>query len=173
MDQQSQNEKASPFETVVLWISRVMAVVAAVVLALMMMIIVIDVCGRYFFLAPLEGSFELVGILMVIAGSWGMGYCQLQKGNIRINVLSDFFPPMMQSIMYIIAYLIGIVATGMICWRTSLRVHEYFLKQLGGVTDTLSLPIWFFLLMLAMGVGWVCFIFIIDLYKTIVEVVKR
>lgn len=173
MDQQSQIGQVSRFDTVIMWISRIMAVVSAAVLAVMMIIIVIDVCGRYFFLAPLEGTFELVGILMVIAGSWGMGYCQLLKGNIRINVLFDFFPPIVQSFIYVIAYIIGIAVAGMICWRTSLRMHEYFYKQLGATTETLSLPFWPFMLMLAIGFGWVYIIFIVDLYKTFIKVFKR
>ena len=173
MDKQSHREQVSRFDTVIMWISRIMAVVAAAVLAVMMMIIVMDVCGRYFFLAPLEGTFELVGILLVIAGSWGMGYCQLLKGNIRINVLFDLFPSRVQSFIYVIAYLIGIATTGMICWRTSLRMHEYFYKQLGATTETLSLPFWPFMLMLAIGFGWVYIIFVIDLYKTFHEAFKR
>jgi TRAP-type C4-dicarboxylate transport system permease small subunit len=45
-----------------------MAAVAAITLGIMMMVAVVDVCGRFFFTKPLEGSFELGGILLVTAG---------------------------------------------------------------------------------------------------------
>lgn len=168
-----QNQQVSRFNTVIMRISMVMAAVAAITLALMMIVAVIDVSGREFFLAPLEGAFELGGILLVIAGSWGMGYCQLKKGNIRISVLTDMFSPRVQALLYILAYIICIAATAIICWQGSLRMYEYIFKELGGVTETLSMPFWPFMLMMAIGFGWVCIIFIIDLFNSFVEVFKR
>ena len=168
-----QKRQLSRFNTVMIRVSMVMAAIAAITLAVMMLVAVIDVGGREFFLAPLEGAFELGGILLVIAGSWGMGYCQLQKGNIRISVLTDLFPPRVQASLYVVAYLICIAATAIICWQGSLRMYDYIFKELGGVTETLSMPFWPFMLMMAIGFGWVCIIFIIDLFNSFVEVFKR
>ncbi len=173
MHQQSQIEQVSRFDTVIMWISRVMAVVSAVALAAMMMIVVINVVGRYVFLRPLEGDFELVGLLLVIAGSWGMGYCQLLKGNIRINIIIDLFRPRGQAILNFIAYLICLATAGMICWQTLLRVQEYMNKELGYVTETLSLLFWPFMLMMAIGLGWLCVVFLIDISKTLKEVFRQ
>ena len=44
---------------VILKISRAMAIIAAVVLAFMMILTVIDVCGREFFLKPVQKFFFL------------------------------------------------------------------------------------------------------------------
>jgi TRAP-type C4-dicarboxylate transport system permease small subunit len=165
-----QNLILARFNLVVLWISRVMAAVAALTLGVMMMVTVIDVTGRYFFLSPLTGAFELIGILLVVAGAFGMGYCQLYDGNIRINVIFDRFPPLGRAILNIVAYIICIAAVGMICWQGSLRMYEYIFRELGGVTETLAMPFWPFMLAMAVGFGWAGVIFVIDLIKTIVEV---
>ncbi len=157
----------------ILWISRVMAVIAAVVLGVMMINTVADVCGRYFFLAPIEGTFELVGIMLVIAGSLSLAYCQLNKGNIRITVICDLLPARGQAIVYFIAYLIAAVVCGMICWQGALRAWEYMFKELGGTTVTLGMVFWPFMLLLAIGFGWVGLIFLIDVYLTFREVFKR
>lgn len=154
-------------------ISRVMAVIAAIVLGIMMINTVADVCGRYFFLRPIEGTFELVGIMLVIAGSLGLGYCQLNNGNIRINVLSDILPSRGQLIVYIVAYIVAAVTSGMICWQGGLRAWDYMFKTLGGTTVTLGLPYWPFMLLLAIGFGWVCLIFLIDIYLTLKEVFRH
>lgn len=157
----------------ILKVSRVMAVIAAAVLGIMMINTVADVCGRYFFLSPIEGTFELVGIMLVIAGSLGLGYCQLNKANIRITVLSDLLPYRGQSIVYLIAYIICAVTTGMICWQGALRAWEYIFKELGGTTVTLGLVFWPFMMLLAIGFGWVCLIFLIDIYITAKEVFRH
>lgn len=150
-----------------------MAVIAAAVLGIMMINTVADVCGRYFFLSPIEGTFELVGIMLVIAGSLGLGYCQLNKANIRITVLSDLLSYRGQSIVYIIAYIICAATTGMICWQGGLRAWEYIFKELGGTTVTLGLVFWPFMMLLAIGFGWVCLIFLIDIYITVKEVFRH
>jgi TRAP-type C4-dicarboxylate transport system permease small subunit len=150
-----------------------MAAISAVTLGVMMVITVVDVTGRYFFLAPLTGAFELIGIFLVVAGAFGMGYCQLQDGNIRINVIFDRFPPLGRGILNIIAYIICIAALVMICWQGSLRMYEYMFRELGGVTETLALPFWPFMLAMALGFGWAAVIFIIDLIKTIIEVCRH
>ena len=161
------------FETVIVWISRIMAATGAFTLGVMMLITVIDVFGRFFFSRPLEGAFELVGILLVIAGSWGMGYCQLLKGNVRINILANYFPKIMQGVVMLVAYAIAITMTAIITWETLQRTYAYYHKTLGAVTETLSMPYWPFMFALAMGLGWTCIVFIIDFIRTAVEVIKR
>ena len=159
--------------SIILRVSRFMAVIAAAVLAIMMINTVADVCGRYFFLSPIEGTFELVGIMLVIAGSLGLGYCQLNKGNIRITVISDLLPSKGQNIIYLISYIVGAVTCGMIAWQGALRAWDYIFKELGGKTVTLGLIFWPFMMLLAIGFGWVCLIFLIDTYLTAREVFRR
>ena len=154
-------------------ISRYMAVIAAIVLGIMMVLTVADVCGRYFFLKPIEGTFELIGIMLVIAGCLGLGFCQLNQGNIRITIIADSLPPRGQAIVYLISYTIGAVISGMICWRGLLRAWDYIFKTLGGVTVTLKLPFWPFMFLLALGFGWLCFILLIDAYLAAKEVFRR
>ena len=150
-----------------------MAVIAAAVLGIMMINTVADVFGRYFFLSPIEGTFELVGMMLVIAGSLGLGYCQLNEGNIRITVISDLLPYRGQSIIFLIAYIIAAVVSGMICWQGGLRAWEYIFKELGGTTVTLGLVFWPFMMLLAIGFGWVCLIFLIDIYLTARKVFRH
>ena len=171
--QQLEERITSRCGKVTLRTSRYMAVIAAVVLGIMMVLTVADVCGRYFFLRPVEGTFELIGIMLVIAGCLGLGFCQLNQGNIRITIFAERLPPRGQAIVYLISYAIGAVITGMICWRGLLRAWGYIFKTLGGVTVTLHLPYWPFMFLLALGFGWLCFILIIDAYLAAKEVFRR
>jgi TRAP-type C4-dicarboxylate transport system permease small subunit len=157
----------------ILRVSRIMGVIAAAVLGVMMVITVADVCGRYFFLKPIEGTFEIVGIFLVIAASLSLGYCQLNLANIRITVLSDLFSQRTQSIIFLVAYIIAAVVSAMISWQGGLRAWEYMFKELGATTVTLGLPFWPFMLLLTIGFAWVCIIFLIDIYFTFREVFKH
>ena len=154
-----------------------MAIISAVVLAFMMILTVVDVSGREFFLSPVEGTYELIGIMLVIAGCLGMGYCQLNQANIRITVISDLLPARGQAIVYLVAYIIAAVTTGLVAWQGGLRAWEYFLRviegRLGAVLVETQLPFWPFMLLLAIGFGWVCIIFIIDVVLTAKEVFRR
>lgn len=157
----------------ILKISRVMAVIAAIVLAIMMILTVADVCGRNFFLKPIEGTVELIGIMLVIAGCLGLGYCQLNEGNIRITIISDRFSQRGQDIIFLFAYIIGAVVTGLICWQGGTRAWEYIFKTFGGTIVRLHLPLWPFMMLLAIGFGWACLIFLIDIYLRIRRIFSR
>ncbi|MBN1191775.1 MAG: TRAP transporter small permease [Dehalococcoidales bacterium] len=173
MEQQVEESGLSRYNVVVVWISRVMAAVAAIVLGAMMLIGVADVCGRFFFNKPIEGSFELGGILLVTAGTWGMAYCQLQKSNIRIDVLTGRFPKRIQPFFNIFAYLFCVTAAGVTAWRSSLMTHEYMIATLGNLTSTLRIPYWPFMLTMAMGFAWLSVVFAYELFKSVKEVFGR
>lgn len=170
---ETEDPAAGRFGNVILVICRYAAFIAAVCLFVMMILTVSDVVGRYFFLSPIEGTFELVGILLVIAGSLGMGYTQINNQNIRITVIADRFKPKVQTILFILAYFIAIASCFMITWRGWIRGWEYIFRDLGSTTVTLGLPFWPFMLMLSIGFGWVCLIFVADLVKSFVEVFKH
>ena len=157
----------------ILRVSRGMAVIAAIVLAVMMILTVADVCGRNFFLKPIEGTVELVGIMLVVAGCLGLGYCQLNEGNIRITIISDRFSQRGQDIIFLFAYIIGAVVTGLICIKGGERAWEYIFKDFGGTIVRLHLPYWPFMMLLAVGFGWACLIFVIDIYIRVRRVFSR
>ena len=150
--------------------SNVMVYIAAFALFGMMMVTVGDVVGRFVFNKPITGAFELVGFLMVWAGTWGMAYCQVKKGHIRVDFLLQRFSKRGQAFLTFAAYLIGLLAFSLLTWRVILRA-EYFLNLTrGNATDTLGIPIFPFVVLLAIGTGMVALVLLIDLLHTIAEV---
>jgi TRAP-type C4-dicarboxylate transport system permease small subunit len=161
------------FHPAVLWVSRVMAAVAAITLGAMVIVAVIDVAGRSIFLRPLEGSFELGGILLVIAGTWGMGYCQIRRQNIRIDILATRFPVRMQKYVEVFVYIVCLATSALVAWRMALYTHEYMVMGRGSLTATLRMPYWPFMLMTTLGFLWLAVIFAIDLYLSVAKAVRR
>ena len=171
MDQITQQAREP--NAVVTWISNALIAISAAALGVMLFLSVADVIGRYFFLRPIEGTSELVGTLLIIASSLGLGYCQLVKGNISIDVFTRRFKPRGQAILNICSYLMSIAVTVIMTWRGSLMMYDYMFKQLGGTSATLGIILWPFMFIMSLGFAWVTIIFLIDLFNSFVEVFRR
>jgi TRAP-type C4-dicarboxylate transport system permease small subunit len=161
------------FHPVIVWICRFMTGVGSVVLAIMMFLSVADICGRFFFNKPIAGTYEIVSLMVVLVGVLGLGYCQLIKGNIMVDIVTKRFSPRGQAIMNTISYLISIGVCAIVTWQLSLRMWRYLHNPLGGRTIQLGILFWPFLLIMALCFAWVTVIFCIDLYHAFREVIKR
>ena len=172
-DQPQLREKPSRFIDIITRISGVMAAIGAIIFGGMMIITVVDVVGRKFFLHPLQGAVEIIGLTLVIGGTFGLGYTQLIRMHIRINIITDKFPAKVQSGLWAFLCLISMVSSGLIAWKAFLKVHDLYTTVLGSKTDILALPLWPIIAAMGFGFAWAAFIFLIDLVRSIREVVKR
>ncbi len=163
----------SRIAAVIEWMSKAMGVVAAAVLAAMMLLTVADVIGRYFFSRPIKGTWELVGLLLVCAGTWGLGYCQMEKTHISITIMYDLFSRRARAALSAFACLIGLGGFFLVSWQTFLLAKKYFLLPRGDETDTLGLPYSPFILTLSIGAGMMVLILIIDVVRHIAEVTRK
>jgi TRAP-type C4-dicarboxylate transport system permease small subunit len=150
--------------------STVMVFVAALALFGMMMVTVFDVIGRYFFNSPIKGAWELVGILLVGAGTWGMAYCQVKKGHIRVDFIWQRLSRKTQVVLTSFANLLGLGAFSVLCWRSSLLAQHYLSVTRGDATDTLHIPLFPFVLALAIGTGMTALVLLFDLIHSVSEV---
>ena len=139
----------------------------------MMLISTADVIGRYFFLRPIEGAWEIVSMAFVVSGALAIGYTQLTKGHVQINLVSDRLSPRGRAGLFTISYLICLAGCALVTWQGWLRAWDYMHKTVGGETITLGITLWPFMLIFTIGFFWLAFILLIDIYDCIVEVVKK
>ena len=174
MDRQNSLQKLpANISAVLQWISKGMGVVAAAVLVAMMLLTVADVIGRYFFSRPIKGTWELVGLLLVCAGTWGLGYCQMEKAHISITIMYDLFSRRVRALMSTLACLIGLGGFSLICWQTFVLAKKYYFLPRGDETDTLGLPYSPFILLLSIGAGMMVLILIVDLIRYISQGTRK
>ena len=171
MEQPSQPE--SRFRRVVKRITEGMVIISAVMLAVMMLISTADVFGRYFFLRPIDGAWEIVSMAFVVCGAMAISYTQLIKGHIQINLVSDRLSRRARAGLFSFSYLICLVGSALVAWRGWLRAVDYMGKTFGGETINLGVPLWPFMLIFTIGFFWLAFILLIDIYDCIVEVKRR
>jgi TRAP-type C4-dicarboxylate transport system permease small subunit len=153
--------------------TKVAAIVAEVALCAMVVLTVADVFGRYFFNSPITGTYELVGLLLVCAGTWGWAYCQLKKKHISISIVTEHLRGRAQAILACFGHLIGLVGFSLLCWRVFLLAWKYIFMARGGITLTLGIPFFPFMLMLAIAAGLIALILLIDLVKSLAKAVQR
>jgi TRAP-type C4-dicarboxylate transport system permease small subunit len=153
--------------------TRIMVYIAAVALFAMMMVTVADVVGRYAFDKPIKGAYELVGFLLAIAGSWGIAYCQVKKGHIRVDFILQRFPPKGRAILTSFACFLGFIAFSLLTWRVIVLANYYLSLKRGSATDTLGIPIFPFVVVLAIGTGVMALVLLFDLIRAIAEVKSK
>jgi TRAP-type transport system small permease protein len=173
LTRQLPRQPAPRFRSTIMRISKGMVVISCLMLTVMLVISTADVAGRYFFTHPIDGTFEIVSMSFVICGAFAIGYTQLVKGHIAINILTDRLKPRAQKILLIISHTISLAVCILVAWQGWGRMIDYYHKTLGGETLTLGMPLWPFMLMFALGFFWIAVIFIIDIYDTVREVAKR
>lgn len=154
-------------------VSRIMAIIAAIVLAIMMLLTVADVIGRYFFNSPIKGTWEVIGLLLVCAGTWGLAYCQVKKSHIKVTVFMQRSSRRVQAIIRSVAYLVGLIGFSLLSWRVFVMAKKYLFLPRGNVTDTLDIPYAPFMFTLSIGAGIMALVLVVDLVRSLAEVVRK
>jgi len=168
-----QRNDKNPIFSIINSISRVLAVIACITLGIMMMFVTVDVIGRDFFNWPLRGAVEIVGLLLILASTWGMGQCQIEKRHLRIPLFYDKFSRRIRLGLDILAYIVCLVASSLVSWQMLVLAIKYMKMPIGNTTQILGLPLFPFMVALAWGFAWMCVILILDLYRAFLEVIKK
>ena len=78
---------ADPAGRTLLGVAKFLAILGGVLSCVMATVVTVSVTGRYAFSSPINGDYDIVGILCGCAIFAFLPYCQLTRG----NVLADFF----------------------------------------------------------------------------------
>lgn len=122
-----------------LWVSRVLLLISACWILLIGIFIVIDVCGRNFFSAPLMGTPEIVAMSLVSVAFMQITYAILSGSMLRVTMIEDAVPErarvlFARSQAVLGALVFGALAIG--CWE--LLVDSW---QSGEYTGEGSFPV--------------------------------
>lgn len=152
--------------------SRVLLYAGCILLAIMMLITTADVLGRYFFNLPIEGSYELVGLFLVLVLAAGLAHCQLEKGNVRVKIIYEKVPEKTRDAFDILAWVIGFICSLLICWQLFVIGRQYILRVHGGLTETLTIPFAPFYIIQGLGFAFLTFILVLDIYALAIKYMR-
>lgn len=154
---------------------KAMVAFSSVLLIVIMLLMAADVILRFLFRRPIEGSDELVGLLLLCIAACAFSYTQLDKRHVRIELFFEHLPKKVQLFLNIFNFLLAFAIASLIAWRMFVAARMYILNLQGGspVSDVLGLP-WFPYLVIA-GIGFSIFALVLlaDLLMTFGKAVKR
>jgi TRAP-type transport system small permease protein len=124
------------------------------ILFLLMFLTVGDIIGRYLAgkvpgFQPIPGTFELTEFSLAVIVFASIGYTELRKEHIRIDVLTARFPKKVQAWLDVVIYLMMIIMFSLVAWQSIL----YAGRLINGhdVSGVLSIPVYPFLIVVAIG----------------------
>ena len=151
--------------------AKVLNYIAAAFLAVMMVLTGVDVLGRYLFNKPVPGSYEMTEFMMPVVIAFGLAYCALEKGHVRVELVTSRLPKRTQAVMNTIVTLVFLGLFILVTWQTWLRAKGMI--DVGQLSLTLYIPVYPFVLSVAVGCAALCIVVLRDLFSYLTEAVNR
>jgi TRAP-type C4-dicarboxylate transport system permease small subunit len=114
-------------------------IISSFSLLIMMLVVVVHVIGRNFFSSPLYGGVEIISLSGVILISFALGYTQLQKGHIVVEVLVSRLPGSLRTPFAIFARVVSLITVSLLVWGGIDYFWDAIIKP-GSYTLVLHLP---------------------------------
>ena len=140
--------------------------VAGLFLLAMIMITGANIVIRLFWV-PIRGTFELMGYFGAIVTALALGYTQIKRGHIAVDIVVLRFSENTQRILHAVNHLVCMAFFSIVTWQ----VFKYAstLRETGEVTETLQIIYYPFTYAVALGCLILAFTFLVDFLKSIIE----
>ncbi len=128
---------------------RGLAVVAGFAIIAMMLLTCADVFLRYFVNAPIEGTFDVTQMLMVIIVFFALGYCGWTGGHVVVDLLREVFSRRLLVLLSVVVNAIGAAVMLAIAWQAALTAIDFI--RTGETPMTVLIPKYPFIFVTAFG----------------------
>ena len=127
---------------------------------------VLVTCANIFFRivwVPIKGTFELMGLFGAVATAFVLGYTQLKKAHISVDILVNGFSQRIRTVFSGINYFICMIFFAVLGWQIS-RLATTIWKT-GEVTETLRIVYYPFTYGVALGCFLLALVLLVDFLK--------
>ena len=152
------------FNTMIRYINRLLIFVAGFFLVCMIILTCANILLRLVWM-PIRGTYELMGFLGAILTSFALGYTQIKRGHISVNILIDSFPEKIRTILNVLSHTVCMLFFSLAAWKISEKAAT--IKNTGEVTETLRIIYHPFTYGVAIGCAVFALVFFTDLVKTV------
>ncbi|MBL8289808.1 MAG: TRAP transporter small permease subunit [Rubrivivax sp.] len=114
---------------------------------------------------PVAGSFEIIGWLSAAAMMLALGYTQLHKGHVAIDLLTARQPPRVRSVLAVLVGLLGLLLFVVTAWVLARHAGE--LRATGSRSETLKVAVWPWVYVAALGAWALALALAVDLLKAL------
>jgi TRAP-type C4-dicarboxylate transport system permease small subunit len=146
------------------------------VIFLLTLLTVADIIGRKFagiipFFNPVPGTFELTEYALVVIVFASIGYTQLRKEHISIDIITSRFPPRVQAVLDIFMHLAGLAVFALVAWQS--WVYAERLRDGQFVSGVLSIPQYPFAIIVAIGSVIYCLALLLSILSSLAAAVTH
>jgi TRAP-type C4-dicarboxylate transport system permease small subunit len=145
------------FQTFVRRLCGVMTFIAGVFLTAMILLTCANILFRLFWV-PISGTFELMGFFGAVAVAFALGYTQLHRGHIAVDVLITLFSEKTKTRLRMFNDCICFVFFVLVAWRIADKAGV--LRETGEVTETLRIIYYPFTYATAAGCAALALVFL-------------
>jgi TRAP-type C4-dicarboxylate transport system permease small subunit len=153
------------FEKINTWLNRILVLLAGVFLVGMVALTCTNILLRTLWV-PVQGTFELMGFAGALVTAFALGYTQIKKGHISVDVLVETFSPKIKRILVFINNVICCAFFGLAAWQLAVKAGT--LEATGEVTETLGIIYYPFIYAVALGCFVLALVMLTDIARQII-----
>lgn len=126
-----------------------LAWIAGATMVGMMLVTVVNMVLRRVYAKPFSGTYEVVGWLAGITAAFALGYTQVHRGHVAIDLVVARFSARVRAL---VTSAIALVSTGLFV-AVSWRMFAYAARaaQVGSLSETMKVPFYPYAYMVALG----------------------
>jgi len=121
-------------------LARGFAILGGMILCFLALLVVISILGRMFFLLPVPGDFEIVGIGTAIAIFLCLPYCQLRRGHVTVDIFSARVPKRIQDWLDTFAGVVFALISLLFAWQMIKGLRDMYTQS--DMTIIVGIPLW-------------------------------
>lgn len=134
----------------------------------LLVVMIFLTCGNIFLRTvwvPIQGTYELMGYFGAVLTAFALGYTQIHRGHISVDILVLGFSPKVRRVLEGISSIICMLFFGLVAWRVAR--YGTTLWTTGEVTETLRIVYYPFVYGVALGCATLALIFLTDLLHSL------
>lgn len=120
---------------------------------------------------PFGGTAEVVGWLAALTAALALGYTQINRGHVAMDIFVVRLRQRAQAIIDAIMSFMSMVLFGLATWHIVKLASRYW--GLGSVSETLHIVFFPFIYVVAIGCALFCLALLVDCLKSLAQAVKR
>jgi len=144
--------------------------VAAAFLAAMMFFTAADVAMRQLKVAFIGGD-DIISLLMTLVISFGLVYCAIEKGHVKVDLIVELLPERAQAVVDTITGVLTTILGAFITWQGLANTLSIY--HSGATSWTLNVILFPFAAVVAFGFAWFTLVLLAETLDSMAKLVKR
>lgn len=106
-----------PVGRALLQTTKILAIVGGLLCCAMALMVTVSVTGRYLISKPIPGDYDLLAIFTGLAVFAFLPYCQMMRGNVMVDFLTNNLAPSKKAVLDAVGTLFYLVIAVLFTWR--------------------------------------------------------